>query len=49
MFFRGPSSINPKTNQRYGSTFPIVSVRDLVNIQFKLLDHLKIDRVCHLF
>ncbi|XP_064616356.1 uncharacterized protein LOC135480451 [Liolophura sinensis] len=38
----GPSSINPLTNQAYATTFPVVSVEDMVRAQFLLLDHLGI-------
>ncbi|XP_067940861.1 uncharacterized protein [Watersipora subatra] len=41
----GPSSINPGTKQPYGTTFPLVSVVDMVNAQFLLLDHLGIDKL----
>ena len=41
----GPSSINPETGEPYGTTFPLVSVFDMVNSQFLLLDHLGIDRL----
>lgn len=41
----GPSSINPLTQSPYGTTFPLVSVFDMVNTQFLLLDHLGIDKL----
>ncbi|XP_070582293.1 uncharacterized protein [Ptychodera flava] len=41
----GPSSINPLTGEEYGTTFPIISVEDMVNTQFLLLDHLGIEKV----
>lgn len=41
----GPSSINPLTNERYGTTFPMVTVDDFVNAQFKLLEYLGINQV----
>lgn len=41
----GPSSINPRTGEQYGMTFPLVTVRDMVRAQFRLLDHLGIDRL----
>ncbi|CAJ1357256.1 unnamed protein product, partial [Effrenium voratum] len=41
----GPSSINTKTGQRYGSSFPRFEVQDQVSAQFQLLDHLGIDQV----
>jgi homoserine O-acetyltransferase len=41
----GPVSINASTGQRYGSTFPRVSVSDVVDSQVALLDHLGIERL----
>jgi len=41
----GPSSINPETGEPYGTTFPVLSVVDMVNAQFLLLDHLGVDKL----
>ncbi|KAF6025437.1 hypothetical protein EB796_016244 [Bugula neritina] len=41
----GPSSINPETGEPYGTTFPLLSVKDMVNAQFLLLDHLGVEKV----
>lgn len=41
----GPGSIDPATGKPYGPTFPLVNVRDIVNAQVKLIDHLGIDRL----
>ncbi|CAH7689448.1 Alpha/Beta hydrolase protein [Phakopsora pachyrhizi] len=41
----GPSSINPETNEPYGTHFPIISIFDMVRAQFKLLDHLGISKL----
>jgi homoserine O-acetyltransferase len=38
----GPSSIDPATGRPYGSTFPFVTIRDMVHAQKLLLDHLGI-------
>ena len=38
----GPASINPKTNKPYGTSFPIVTISDMVNVQAKLIEHLGI-------
>nr|WP_314899003.1 homoserine O-acetyltransferase [uncultured Deefgea sp.] len=40
----GPSSINPETNQPYGSAFPVVLVRDWVETQARLADRLGIEQ-----
>jgi len=39
----GPSTVNPETGKPYGTTFPMISVTDMVNAQFLLLDYLGID------
>ncbi|XP_002736918.1 uncharacterized protein LOC100374280 [Saccoglossus kowalevskii] len=41
----GPSSINPLTDKEYGTTFPIISVEDMVKAQFLLLDNLGITKL----
>lgn len=41
----GPASIDPKTGKPYGPSFPHVTVRDLVESQVKLLDHLGIEKL----
>ena len=38
-------SVNPLTRERYCTTFPVISVQDMVNAQFLLLDSLGIDKV----
>lgn len=38
----GPATVNPKTNQAYGSLFPILRVDDWVNIQKQVIDSLEI-------
>ena len=39
----GPSSTNPKTDKPYGLAFPVISIRDMVAAQRRLIDHLDID------
>lgn len=41
----GPSSVNPETGEPYGLHFPVVTIRDMVNAQKRLVDHLGIDRL----
>jgi homoserine O-acetyltransferase/O-succinyltransferase len=36
----GPASVNPDTGKPYGMSFPIVTIRDFVNVQKALLDSL---------
>ncbi len=41
----GPASIDPATNKPYGITFPVVTIRDMVAAQVRLVDHLGIDQL----
>lgn len=41
----GPSSIEPATGKPWATRFPILSVFDMLNAQFRLLDSLHIDRL----
>lgn len=41
----GPASINPDTGKPYGMDFPIVTIRDFVNVQKALLESLGITRL----
>jgi homoserine O-acetyltransferase len=36
----GPGSMDPRTGLPYGGDFPVVSIRDMVRTQARLLDHL---------
>ncbi|MFW6210768.1 MAG: alpha/beta fold hydrolase, partial [bacterium] len=38
----GPSSINPKTKRPYGTSFPVITIADMVKVQKMLIDHLDI-------
>ncbi|MDP2919234.1 MAG: homoserine O-acetyltransferase [Dehalococcoidia bacterium] len=41
----GPSSTNPKTGKPYGIDFPVITIRDMVDAQRHLIDHLGIKRL----
>ena len=41
----GPGSVNPQTGQSYGPDFPLVSIRDNVRAQARLLDSLGIRKL----
>jgi len=41
----GPSSINSKTGKPYGLNFPIITIKDMVNVEKKLIDYLGIDKL----
>src|SRR4030042_357811 len=41
----GPSSVDPRTGQPYGTKFPLVTVKDMVRAQASLLDHLDIGQL----
>ncbi len=41
----GPSSVNPATGKPYALDFPFITIRDMVEAQRHLIDHLGIDRL----
>ena len=41
----GPASINPRSGKPYALEFPIITVKDMVNAQRHLIDHLGIERL----
>nr|CAA9275934.1 Homoserine O-acetyltransferase [uncultured Armatimonadetes bacterium] len=41
----GPSSPDPATGRPYGLTFPIITIRDMVRVQERLLRHLGIEEL----
>ncbi|RFU76562.1 homoserine o-acetyltransferase [Trichoderma arundinaceum] len=41
----GPSSVDPGNGEMYATRFPILTMQDMVRAQFRLLDHLGIERL----
>lgn len=41
----GPTSIDPRTGRMYRSSFPSITIRDMVNLQAILLDRLGVERL----
>ncbi len=41
----GPSNINPETKKPYGTNFPVITINDMVNAQYNLLEHFKIEKL----
>jgi homoserine O-acetyltransferase len=41
----GPTNLNPHSKESFRSSFPQMTVRDMVNLQFSLLTHLGIKRI----
>lgn len=41
----GPSSIDPISKKRYGTSFPILTMQDMVRAQFRLLDDMGIQKL----
>ena len=41
----GPQHVNPETGQVYGLDFPVVTIKDMVNAAFRVVDHLGIDQL----
>ena len=41
----GPGTIDPVTNKPIGTNFPVITINDMVNAQYKLLDHFKIEKL----
>ena len=41
----GPTEINSETNRLFGTTFPVITIRDMVRAQKYLIDHLGIKKL----
>ena len=41
----GPSTINPETNKPFGTNFPVITINDMVNAQYNLLDFFNIEKL----
>lgn len=41
----GPSSINPKTNEKYNLDFPVITIKDMVKAQKELVESFQIDQL----
>ena len=41
----GPGIIDPLTNRPIGTNFPVITINDMVNAQYNLLDYLKIEKL----
>jgi homoserine O-acetyltransferase len=41
----GPSNINKKTNKSFGTEFPVITINDMVNAQYHLLEFFKIEKL----
>jgi len=41
----GPNTIDIKTNKPLGTNFPVITINDMVNAQYNILDYLKIEKL----
>ncbi len=41
----GPNTIDVKTNKPVGTNFPVITINDMVNAQYNILDYLKIEKL----
>ena len=45
MGYYGPSNINPENSKPFGTNFPVITINDMVNAQYHLLEFFKIDKL----
>ncbi|MBC6441248.1 MAG: homoserine O-acetyltransferase [Rhodospirillales bacterium] len=41
----GPAAVDPETGELYGTSFPVITIRDMVEVQARLLDQLGIEKI----
>ena len=41
----GPSNTNPETSKNFGTDFPVITINDMVNAQYHLLEFFKIEKL----
>ena len=41
----GPSHKNPENQNIFGTNFPVITINDMVNAQYNLLEHFGIDKL----
>ncbi len=41
----GPRSVDPRSGRRYGPRFPVVTVRDIVDVHMRLVDYLGVEKL----
>ena len=41
----GPGSIDPKTDKAFGTNFPVITINDMVNAQYNILDFFNIEKL----
>ena len=41
----GPSDINPENKKIFGTDFPVITINDMVNAQYELLNYFKIEKL----
>ncbi len=41
----GPVSLNPETNRHYGASFPLITIRDMIHAQKRLMEFLEVRKI----